>query len=268
MATIHPSAVIDADVQLADDVSIGPNCVVEKGVRIGAGTILMANCVIEKDVVIGKNNHFYPACCIGIMPQILGWGPDTETGKLVIGDNNTFRENVTVHRSMLTDSKTEIGNDNLLMMGVHIAHDCILEDKLVITNLVQLGGHCRLETGAWISGICGLHQFVTVGKWCYIAGQTAVPRDVVPYLMLSGSYPSKVRGVNDRGVRRAGLGDDDLKNIFRAYKQLYRGEGTVLENARKLSAEENPQGPVREMIDAIENSSQHRYGRYREQFRH
>ena len=137
MTQVHPSAVIAKDVQLDDEVTVGPNCVIEQGVSIGKDTKLNANVVVGKDVKIGKNNHFFPNCVIGGIPQVLSMDPDEPIGTLSIGDNNIIREQVTIHPSIYQDKVTKIGNNNLLMIGVHIGHDCILEDKIVMSNYVQ-----------------------------------------------------------------------------------------------------------------------------------
>ena len=126
MTDIHPNAVVHKDVRLAEDVQVGPNCVIEKGVSIGAGTVLEANVVIYNNVKIGENNRFFANCVIGGRPQILGMSDDAKLGGLVIGDNNTIREQVTIHPSIYKDKLTKLGNDNLLMIGVHIGHDLSL----------------------------------------------------------------------------------------------------------------------------------------------
>ena len=138
MTQIHPSAVIDKDAQLADDVVVGPNCFIGAGVSIGAGTILEANVVISGNVTIGLNNQFFPNCVIGCCPQVLRLNPGTEIGGLSIGDGNVIREQVTIHPGIHPGSLTKIGSDNFLMVSVHIGHDCTLEDKIVMSNLVQV----------------------------------------------------------------------------------------------------------------------------------
>jgi len=268
MTQVHHSAVVHKDTQLADSVIIGPNCVIESGVSIGADTILDANVVIGKKVKIGCGNHFFANCVIGGRPQILGLAPDKPIGALVIGDRNIIREQVTIHPSIDQDKWTTVGNDNLLMIGVHIGHDCILEDKIVMSNFVQISGHCKIETGVWFSGMVLLHQFVTVGKWCYAAGLAGINKDVPPFLMVSGHYPPRVRGVNKRGLIRAGLSQEQQRKIFEAYKKLYRQGGTLLENAKALAAEDGLDENARAMAEAIIKSSQQQFGRYLEKFRH
>jgi UDP-N-acetylglucosamine acyltransferase len=267
MTRIHPSAVIHEDARLAEDVIVGPNCTVGAGVSIGDGTILEASVVINGQVTIGRNNHFFPNAVIGCRPQVLRLTPDTPIGAVIIGDGNVFREQVTIHPGIYPGSYTKIGSENFLMVSVHIGHDCILEDKIVMSNLVQIGGHCRIETGAWFSGLAASHQFVTIGKWCYVAGLAGLNRDIPPFLTVSGHYPLKVRGVNKRGLVRAGLSDEQQHNIFEAHRKLYRQSGSLLDNARKLAEQDGLDENVRAIIDAIINSSQHQFGRHLETFR-
>jgi len=265
---IHPSAVVDKDVKLANDVVIGPNCVIKKGVLIGAGTKIGPNVVIGKDVKIGEKNEIFSNCIIGGRPQVLGLEADTKTGGLVIGNRNTIREQVTIHPSMYPDKCTSIGDDNLIMIGVHIGHDCVIEDKTVMSNFVQISGHCKIGTGVWFSGMVLLHQFITVGKWCYAAGLAGINHDVPPFLIVSGHYPPVIRGVNKRGLERAGISENSQKQIIAAYKKLYRGDGSLLEKAKQMTDKDNLDENVKAMVDAVIKSGQHRFGRYLEQFRH
>ncbi len=268
MSQIHPSAVIHKDAQLDDDVTIGPNCVIHSGVSIGSGTILDANVVINKNVSIGQKNHFFPNCVLGSLPQVLRLKSDSEIGGLVIGDRNVIREQATIHPGIQPGDLTTIGNDNFMMISTHIGHDCTVEDNTVLSNLVQIGGHCRIETGAWFSGLAASHQFVTIGKWCYVAGLAGINRDVPPFLTVSGHYPPTIRGVNKRGLNRAGMSEEQQQRIFDAYKKLYRQESTLLENATALSMEDGLDENVRAMVDTIIKSSKQRFGRYLENFRH
>lgn len=268
MIEVHPSATVDKSVELGDGVKIGPNCVVEKRVSIGADTVLGPNVVIFKDVQIGSGNEFLPSCVIGAVPQILTMSDDTKIGGLVIGDGNKIREQVTIHPSMYPGEFTRIGNNNLLMIGVHLGHDCVLEDNIVMSNYVQISGHCKIGTGVWLSGMVLLHQFIIVGRWSYAAGLAGINHDVPPFVIISGHYPPKVRGVNKKGLQRAGLSEESQSNIYHAYKKLYRKSGTLLENAQALAAEDGLDENVREMLEVVINSSKHRFGRYLETFRH
>lgn len=264
---VHPSTAVASDVQLAEGVKIGPNCVIESGSSIGADSVLIANVYIGKNVSIGKNNHLYPNCSLGGPPQVLGSNPNDSFGRIIIGDGNTIREQVTIHPSMHADKSTKIGNNNLIMVGAHIGHDCVLEDNLVLSNFSQISGHCKIETGVWFSGMVLLHQFITIGKWCYAAGLAGINHDIPPFVIVSGHYPPLVRGINKRGLKRAGLSEKEQEKICEAYKKLYRNGRPLLENARELAAEDNLDENVRAMVDAIIKSSKHRFGRYLELFR-
>lgn len=267
MAQVHPSAVINRDTQLAEDVIIGPNCVIEKQVSIDSGTKLDANVVVGEKVKIGKNNHFFSNCVIGGTPQILNLDPNNEIGGLAIGDNNNIREQVTIHPSIYPQRVTKIGNENLLMIGVHIGHDCYIEDKIVMSNFSQISGHCKIETGAWLSGMVLIHQFVTVGKWSYAAGLAGINKDVPPFLVVSGHYPPRIRGVNKRGLRRAGFSEKQQNSIIEAYRKLYRTKGALLKNAKALIQQNGLDRNVKTMADAIIKSNEHRFGRFLETFR-
>jgi len=266
MTRIHPSTVVHKDAELADDVTIGPNCVVGSGVSIGSGTILDASVIIEKNVKIGKDNRFFSNSVIGAWPQVLGI-TESEVGGLEIGDRNVVHEQVTIHSSKHSDKLTKVGNDNFLMVGVHIGHDCILDDKLVLSNATQMGGHCKIETGVWFSGVAAVHQFVTLGKWSYVAGLSGVNKDVPPFLTISGNYPPVIRGVNKRGMHRAGLSQEQQKAVLEAYKRLYRHEGALLETANAMAQEGQLDESVKAIVDAIIRSSEHQYGRYLETLR-
>ena len=267
MSKIHSSAVIDKTAQLASDVVVGPNCVIEKEVQLGTGCILDANVVISKDVIIGSNNVFYAGCVIGRNPQVLGLRMDGNYGKLKIGNGNVIREQATIHPSMHPDNFTIVGNDNMIMVGVHIGHDCVLEDKIVISNDSQISGHCKLEDGVWLSGNVQLHQFVTLGKWCYAAGFAGINHDVPPFVIVSGHYPPEVRMINKRGLTRAGLNEQQQQAICDAFKKIFRNEGPLLENAKRLIQQPGLDDNARAMAETIINSSKHRFGRYLETFR-
>ena len=265
---IHPSAVIDKTAQLADDVVVGPNCVIDSEAVIGAGTILDANVVIGPNVRIGSGNRLYSNCVIGRPPQLLGLDPEAQIGGLEIGDNNIIREQVTIHPSIHPGRSTKVGNENMLMIGVHIGHDCLLEDKIVISNYSRISGHCKLETGVWLSGMVAVHQFVTFGKWCYAAGFAGINHDVPPFVIVSGHYPPEVRSVNKRGLERAGFTDEQQAKITEAFKKIYRDDnGVLLERVKTLAAQDGLDENVLAMVGAIIRSSEHRFGRYLEIFR-
>lgn len=268
MTDIHQSAVVGKNCDLADSVKVGQNCVIGDNVTVGENTSFLANVFVADNVKIGSNNEFFPSSVIGERPQILGWGPDAEYGGLVIGDNNVFREQVTIHPSMHKGKSTRIGNGELLMIGVHIGHDCILGDNIVMSNYCQIAGHCSIEEGVWFSGGVMVHQFITIGKWCYATAMSGINKDIPPFVIVSGHYPPVIRGVNRKGLSRAKFTRKQQENISGAYKKLYReSSNPILKNARELAENDGTDERVRDMAEAIIRSSKHRYGRYLELFR-
>lgn len=267
MATVHSTAILGKNVQLDEGVVVGPYCIIGDKVSIGAGTILHAHVVVANGVKMGQGNHLYPNCAIGCCPQVLGMTPETSLGGLVIGDRNMIRENVTIHPSRHEGGATVVGSDILFMVGSHVGHDCIVGDRVVLSNYVQIAGHVQVGMGAWFAGMAGAHQFVTVGRWAFVAGLAGVTHDVPPFLIASGHYPVKVRGVNKRGLLRAGLDAAQQSRIYDAYKKLYRRGSTLLANARELARQDGLDENVRDIIGSIFNSYQHRFGRYRESLR-
>ena len=264
---IHPTAVIAPGAQIGSNVAIGPFTIVDEGAVIGDNTVLDGHVVIGKDTKMGENNRVFAGAVIGRPPQILGFDDDTKIGGLQIGDNNIIREYVTVHPSMFPNENTIVGDGNLLMINVHLGHDCVLEDKIVISNGSQISGHCKLETGVWLSGNVLVHQFVTIGKWCYAAGLAGINHDVPPFVIVSGHYPMEVRAVNKRGLSRAGLTQDEQNKVFKAFKHIWRNSGPVLKHAEELDQQNDLAQPVRDMVDALIRSNKQRFGRHLELFR-
>lgn len=265
---IHPTAFVASTAQLGSNVVVGPFSFVDEGVQIGDGTILDTHVVIGKNTRVGKNNRFFAGAVIGRPPQILGMDDNTRIGRLVIGDGNTIREHVTIHPSMYPDQETIIGNHNLLMINVHLGHDCVLGDKIVISNCTQISGHCNIETGAWLSGMVAVHQFVTIGKWCYAAGYTGINHDVPPFVIVSGHYPVEVRAINKRGLSRAGLNEEQQARIYEAFKFIWRSDGPVLERVKELASRDGLDENVKAICDAMLTSSRQRFGRNLELNRH
>jgi len=220
MAEISKLAAVDPEAKIGKNVTIGPFCVIGPHVEIGEGCELMNNVTIQGVTHIGPLNVFYPNAIIGVTPQDLKYdGSPTQT---LIGFGNVVRENVTVHRGTeLGGGKTVIGNENLLMVGVHIAHDCVIGNRTIIGNQTQLAGHVAVQDNAVISALVGLHHFVTVGRNSYIGGLTPVRRDVPPFMKFDGD-PNEVRGLNEEGLRRHGFSDDDIAALKEAYRQLFR----------------------------------------------
>jgi UDP-N-acetylglucosamine acyltransferase len=265
---VAKTAIVDSSAELGKDVVVGPGCVIGPGVVIGDGCILQANVILEPGVVMGRNNRFHAHCVMGDLPQILGC-MEANT-QLIIGDDNVFRENVTIHRgSPQGGRKTVIGNQNYFMVGCHLGHDCEVEDHIVVSNYTQVSGHVKIERKAWLSGLVGIHQFVTVGCYAYIAGMSVATHDVPPFVRIAGSYPCEVRGLNVIGLRRAGLSGESIQALIASYRSLYMNRNgkplaVIVEELRGQSdLDEN----VVYLLDSLARSTQHRFNRYRESLR-
>jgi UDP-N-acetylglucosamine acyltransferase len=220
VAEIHPSAVVDRSAKLAADTVIGPYCVVGAQVVIGAGTELDSHAIVQGPTQIGARNRIRPFCCLGGPPQDKSW--QGEPTQLEIGDDNEFREQVTVHRGTTKGGGlTRIGSRCLLMVGAHVAHDCRLGDEIVLANLTTLGGHVQLGDRVVCGGQVAVAPFVRLGRACFVAGGAMVERDVPPFVIAQGDR-ARVRALNKVGLRRMGVPADSVRALERAFRILFR----------------------------------------------
>ena len=226
-AIVHPNAFVDSSAELHDGVSIASGAIIGPNVVIDSGTQIGPNAVIEGKTKIGKNNKVFPNVFIGLEPQDLKYkGASTE---VVIGDNNTFRECVTINKATDEGEKTIIGNNNLLMAYTHIGHNCEIGNGIVLSNSVQVAGHVKVEDNAIIGGCLGIHQFVHVGYLAMIGGMTRVDRDVPPFCLAEG-HPGRLRGLNRVGIKRSGLmqnKDFDLKLLQNTWNLLFKSKDVI-----------------------------------------
>ena len=226
-AIVHPNAFVDSSAELYDGVSIASGAIIGPNVVIDSGTQIGPNAVIEGKTKIGKNNKVFPNVFIGLEPQDLKYkGASTE---VVIGDNNTFRECVTINKATDEGEKTIIGNNNLLMAYTHIGHNCELGNGIVLSNSVQVAGHVKVEDKAIIGGCLGIHQFVHVGYLAMIGGMTRVDRDVPPFCLAEG-HPGRLRGLNRVGIKRSGLMENkefDLKLLQDTWNLLFKSNDVI-----------------------------------------
>ncbi|MDJ0737303.1 MAG: acyl-ACP--UDP-N-acetylglucosamine O-acyltransferase [Nostocaceae cyanobacterium] len=216
---IHPTAVIHPNAQLHPTVQVGAYAVIGGHVKIGQETIIGAHAVLEGPLEIGTRNQIFPGAVIGMAPQDLKY--DGEFSLVKIGDNNLIREYVTINRATGTGEETYIGNGNLLMAYVHVGHNCVIEDSAVIANSVALAGHVHIESGARLSGVLGVHQFVHIGSMAMVGGMTRIDRDVPPYMLVEGN-PSRIRSLNLVGLKRSGMPSADFQILKKAFRILYR----------------------------------------------
>jgi UDP-N-acetylglucosamine acyltransferase len=224
---IHPTAVIHPKAELHETVQVGPYAVIGEHVRIGANTVVGAHVVIEGWTEIGEDNQIFPGAVLGAEPQDLKY--NGAPSQLVIGRGNRIREFVTINRATNEGEATIIGDYNLLMAYVHVAHNCVIENQVVITNAVSLAGHIHIESQARIGGMVGIHQFTRVGRLAMVGAMSRVDRDVPPYLLVEG-HPARIRGLNLVGLRRAKGMEGSLPALRQAYRLLYRS-GLPLEKA-------------------------------------
>lgn len=216
---IHPTAVVSSQAMLANDVEIGPFCVIEPDVHVDAGTRLASHVVLKQGTTLGRDNQVFDGAVLGGMPQHLNMPP--EPGRLVVGRGNIIRENTTLHRSLSRDGFTRVGDGNLLMVGSHVGHDCVVGNNVVLTNHVLLAGHVEVGDRAYFGGAAAVHQFCRIGQLTMIGGMARVAKDVPPYMLLDGDT-CMVVGLNRVGLRRAGYTQDEIAQLKAAYRVIYR----------------------------------------------
>jgi len=249
---IHPAAIIHESAKIAADVSIGPWTIIGEDVEIGSGSVIASHVVIKGPATLGKNTRIYQFASIGEEPQDLKF--HGELTHLKVGDNNIFRENVTVHRGTQNGGGiTKIGDNNLFMAYVHIAHDCNVGNHNIFANSASLSGHVIVEDYVAMGGFSAVHQFTRVGSYSFIGGGSMVVKDVLPYLMLSGD-PAEPYGLNILGLQRRGFSMSVLTQLRKAYKIIFR-QNLIIEEVLPLLAElELSCSEVQRLIEGIKSS--------------
>jgi len=253
---IHPTALIDASAQLAPDVHVGAYSVIGANVVIGSGTWIGPHVVVDGPTSIGSDNKIFQFASIGAAPQDLKY--NNEPTRLEIGDRNTFRENTTVNRGTTKDQLvTRIGSDNLFMTGSHVGHDCVVGSHCVLANYATLGGHVILGDWVHMGGFAGVHQFCQVGPHAFIANNTAVTRDVPPFVMAVGR-PAEPHSVNSEGLKRRGYSAEQIRNIRDAYRILYRSQLKLIEATEHIEQRGKDQPELQPLIDFLNDSTPRR----------
>ncbi|MCE9544673.1 MAG: acyl-ACP--UDP-N-acetylglucosamine O-acyltransferase [Planctomycetia bacterium] len=216
---IHPTAVIAPGAKIGRDVSIGPFSIIESGVTIGDGCQLAGRVAVKTGTTMGSENHVYEGAVLGGVPQHVH--VPEEIGGLVIGDNNTIRENVTMHCAMAKGQATVVGDRNLIMVNSHVAHDCRVGNNVVLINNTMLAGHVEVQDRVYMAGGAGVQQFCRIGRLATVGGQARVTKDLPPYVLMDGSSGGVV-GLNLVGLRRAGYQPQDIAQLKAAYRLIYR----------------------------------------------
>ncbi|MBA2732193.1 MAG: acyl-ACP--UDP-N-acetylglucosamine O-acyltransferase [Acidobacteria bacterium] len=225
--SIHPTAVISPRAEIGAGVSVGPYAVIEDAVVIGDGCEIASHVVIKQFTTLGRGNRVFEHAVLGGTPQDVKF--KDEKSRLVIGDDNLIREGVTLHRASGEGEATIIGSRNFLMIGVHIAHNCLIGDDNIFANEVALAGHITVEDHVFLSNNVGCHQFVRMGRYAMVGGKSKIVQDVLPFFITDGN-PPRVRGLNSVGLRRAGFSTETRRSLKQAYQILFRSQ-LALEDA-------------------------------------
>lgn len=248
---IHPTAIIHKNAEIDDDVDIGPYCIVDEKVKIRKGTKLLGHVAVQGNTTIGKGCTISPFASIGGPPQDISYkGEDTT---LDIGDNNTIKEYVTINKgSVHGGGATTVGSNNFIMAYAHIAHDCKVGSNIIMANCATLAGHVEVADFVTFAGLCAVHQFCRIGKYAFISGITGVPKDVPPYVIAAGSR-AELYGLNVVGLERRGFTKEDISQLKKAYRILFRSS-LPLTTSLKVIQEELKGEHIDELIRFIRSS--------------
>ncbi|MCE9620300.1 MAG: acyl-ACP--UDP-N-acetylglucosamine O-acyltransferase [Planctomycetes bacterium] len=251
MSNVHPTAILTGDVKLANGVEIGPYCVLDGTIgpiSLGAGTRLMHMVSMQGPLTVGERNRFYPGSTIGYPPQDLSFDPDKAGSGCIIGNENTFRESVSIHRAK-TERPTQIGDKNYWMANSHAGHDCVVGNRCIFANTVSLGGHVEVGDGVIFGGSGTAHQFVRIGRGAFIGGLTGLSTDLPPFFMLTGI--NVAGSLNLVGMRRSGMKRTDIDTVRWVFDVVQKSK-LSRPNMLALLAERKGDPLVEEYIRFIE----------------
>ena len=251
MIDIHNTAIIEEGAIIEDGVKIGPYCIIGKDVKIRKNTTIQSHVVIEGITEIGENNTIYSFASIGKASQDLKY--KGEPTKTIIGNNNTIREFVTIHRGTDHRWETRIGNGNLIMSYVHVAHDVIIGDGCIFSNNATLAGHVVVDSYAIVGGLTPVHQFCRIGSYSMTGGASAVNQDICPFILAEGNKAIP-RGLNSVGLRRRGFTDEEISRLKKAYKIVFRSGLSLKDALAQIEAEIELDKNVSYFVDFIKNS--------------
>ncbi|MBI4615166.1 MAG: acyl-ACP--UDP-N-acetylglucosamine O-acyltransferase [Planctomycetes bacterium] len=256
LSQVHPLATV------AEDVEIGPFTVIGPKVRIGRGCRIANNVTITGDTSLGEFNRVFPGAVLGTEPQDLKYVG--ELSYLEIGDHNTIREFATINTGTeANDGRTIVGNNNLLMSYVHVAHDCVLGDSIIVSSGAMMAGHVEVLDHAVIGGGAGVHHFATIGRHAFVSAMSGLRTDAPPFLICEG-VPAKVRGVNVVGMKRHGHTHDQVAAVKETFRILYRSNSNFRDAVKELEDLCTVFEEVREIVDFLERMEQGRKGRFKE----
>jgi UDP-N-acetylglucosamine acyltransferase len=248
---VHSTAIIHPGAQIGAQCEIGPYCIIGEHVTLGDGCKLHSHVVIDGHTKLGKQNEIFPFAAIGMKSQDLKWKGGVT--RVEIGDNNVFREGVTIHCATNDGDATVIGSDNLLIIYAHVAHDCRLGNGIIMSGYAGLAGHVVVEDFVVFAGYAAVHQFCRIGKLSMIGGHSKIVQDVPPFMIVDGN-PAETRTINKIGLERNGVSDDAQTALRQAYKILFR-EGLTIPNAvAKIEAELPKLSEVQHLVNFVRTS--------------
>jgi UDP-N-acetylglucosamine acyltransferase len=251
MRQIHPTAIVDPDAHLGDEVVVGPYAIVEKNTEIGDRTTIGSHALVASGSRIGSDCRIFHGAVVGTIPQDLKF--ENEETVLTVGERTTIREFATLNRGTADRGATTVGSDCLLMAYAHVAHDCAIGDSVILANAVNLAGHVVIEDFAIVGGMTPVHQFVRIGRHVFIGGGYRVPKDVPPYI-LAGSEPLRYNGLNSVGLRRRNFKPEAISALKKAYRLVFRSGLNVTQALEKISQELEMTEEVKTVVDFIKNS--------------
>ncbi|MBT3764577.1 MAG: acyl-ACP--UDP-N-acetylglucosamine O-acyltransferase [Rhodospirillaceae bacterium] len=253
MTNIHPTAIVDDAATVGENVSIGPYTIVGPNVTLDDGVKLMSHVVVEGITLIGANTVVFPFASLGNPPQDLKY--KGEPSKLEIGCNNVIREQVSMNPGTEGGGMvTKIGNNCLFMVGAHVAHDCIIDDHVILVNNATLGGHVEIAEWAIIGGLSAIHQFVRIGRHAMVGGMSGIENDIIPYGSVIGNR-ARLQGLNIVGLKRRNFSRDVIHSLRNAYRLLFAQEGTMTERLDDVAEMMNDVEPVMEIVDFMRADS-------------
>lgn len=253
MAEVHATAVVDPKAKLATSVRIGPYCVVDGAVELGEGVELLSHVVVAGETRIGARTRIFPFASIGHRPQDLKF--KGEVSQLVIGEDNTIREHVTMNPGTEGGGLlTSVGDGCLFMVGAHVAHDCHIGNNVIMANNATLGGHVTVSDRAIIGGLAAVHQFVRIGRQAMIGGMTGVEHDVIPFGLAFGDR-ARLHGLNVVGLKRAGFSRKDIQSLTAAYRTLFADRGTLAERIDEVDRQYGSATGVAELLAFVRGES-------------
>ncbi len=251
MTKIHPTAIVDKNAEIGENVTIGPFSIIDADVRIGDGSDIHAHVVICSGATIGKECKIFSGAVIGSEPQDLKF--DDEKTFVTIGDKTTVREYATVNRATNDSYYTRVGDNCLLMAYSHVAHDCQLGNNVIIANSVNMAGHVIIDDNVGVGGLSAIHQFVHIGAHAFIGGTSAISKDVPPYILAMGD-PLSFGGLNKVGLSRRGFDSVMLSELKKAYKILYRQNLTVEQAIKSIEAEFKKSTEIETLLNFLKGS--------------